>query len=282
MLLLEEEKEQLKNYDGKDRVLHCEDIQAEIKERLSVEPVVFIKSKIPKLDDILNGGFKKGQLVVMGGETGKGKTSMLVNLTYRFAEQNKKSLWLSYEMPYEDLFEKFNWTELPLPEFYLPRRIQDKDMVWLRKRVIESVVKYKADILFIDHLHSLLPFACQDEQREIANRVRLLKALALELNIVIFMAVHTRRALEDIVPTEKDLKGSTTIGDEADIILFIWRRTLRQTKAEKESEGIKYAGNQSVLWVAKSRRSGRKDYVPLIYSNQLFTEMSYEYKEDPF
>ena len=274
------EKEILKGYEGEDRVLHSADIKKALEEERFFKPSLQIFSQIPKLDETIGGCFNPGQLVVVSGQTGRGKSSLLQTLTFNFAEQGIKSLWLSFELTYQDLFKKFDFTGLPLPEFYLPKAIKYQDMKWLRDRLIESIAKYGTKVMFIDDLHSLLPFNCQDNTTEIANRIRLLKSLALEFEIVIIVAVAVKRELQDIVPSENDLRDSSVIGDRSDLVIFIWRKTEKQTKEQKENEGLKFKGNESVLYVAKNRPTGKRDFVPLNYISGIFKEINFNLDDD--
>ena len=270
------EKEGLKKYDGEYKVVLSKEIKEKLEKEKNIFPNFAYKTKIPKLDKILGDGIEEGQLIVISGSTGIGKSSFMTSLTFNFAEQNIKALWLSYELTYRQLFEKLDWTGLPLPDFYLPIKIRHQSMEWLRERIVESVVKYDVKIVFIDHLHSLLPFNCIDPTKEVSNRVRLLKALAIEFNIIIICAVKVKRDLMEIIPTEHDLRDSAMIGDEADTVIFIWRKLEKQTKEEKLNEGLKYRGNESVLYVAKCRKTGTRDFVPLIYENNIFKELTYD------
>lgn len=271
---IEEEKEKLRKYDGEYKVSHCYDIKKSLEEERKVRPAFVFKTKFDKLDKILGGEFRQGQLVIVSGQTRMGKTSFLQTLTFRFAEQNLKSLWFSYEMPYEDFFEKFDWTGIPLPEFFLPNKVESQNIKWLRERILEGVVKYGIKIVFIDNLHFLIPPGSVDTQREISDRIRTLKNLAVNLKLVIFLIVHTKKSLVEVgIPSLEDIRDSGMIAADSDYVLFIWRKREKQSKAELQNEGIKFHPDESVLYVAKNRRTGQCDFMSMKLENNIFKEV---------
>lgn len=64
-----------------------------------------IKWGIPELDNII-GGFAGGQTYVIGGETSHGKTSIMVSMASAFAQQGKRTLYLSLEMYAQEIMER--------------------------------------------------------------------------------------------------------------------------------------------------------------------------------
>jgi len=278
MANINQEKEELKNYQGEDRILHCEDVDKELEEEKKLKPTFEIKTKIPRLDDIIGGGFREGNLVILSGQPRMGKSSAFITLTYNF--QPEKILWFSYEMTHRDLFEKFKESFNSLPEFFIPRQIQSQNSDWLRQRIIEAVVKYQIKIVFIDHLHFIVASRSQNLQQEIAEKVRMLKNLAVQLKIVIFLIVHTTKTLVEGVPALEDIRDSGMISADADYVLFILRKRMKQTKQQLQDNGIQFKGIEAGLQVAKNRRNGNCGYVNLIYDNNVFKEWGNNLKDD--
>ena len=56
--------------------------------------------------DRMTGGFQPGNLIVLGGRTSQGKTSLAVNFAYNLAVSGKKVLFVSLEMTKSELFKK--------------------------------------------------------------------------------------------------------------------------------------------------------------------------------
>src|SRR3990167_1378626 len=93
----------LKDYEGADRVVLAEEKREELEEIRKTRPAFQAKTRIPLLDECVDG-FRKGQLVIVSGPTKHGKTTFCQTLTKRFDEQGHKILWFSYEIGYEELF----------------------------------------------------------------------------------------------------------------------------------------------------------------------------------
>jgi replicative DNA helicase len=55
----------------------------------------------------LIGGFKRGDLIIIGGDSGMGKTSLAVNFAYNFARQGLVGLFISKEMGLDEMSRRF-------------------------------------------------------------------------------------------------------------------------------------------------------------------------------
>ena len=56
----------------------------------------------------LIGGFKPGDFVLIGGDTGMGKTSLAVSMAINMAKEGKIGLWESMEMEYDEIIKRFS------------------------------------------------------------------------------------------------------------------------------------------------------------------------------
>jgi len=250
------ELEILQKYQGEDMVVSSREIQEELASQ--PKDTFILNSKIPRLDNLL-GGFRKGQLVVISAPTGQGKTSFCQTLTETFVE---KCLWFSYEVGIEEFLAKFR--EVPL--FYLPRQLKQNSLKWLEIRIMESIAKYGTKVIFIDHLHYLLEMQRMAEAKSISLLVgmmmRDLKRMAIKHSIIIFLVSHMRKTLYDKMPEIEDLRDSSFIAQESDIVIFL----------KRIKEGEEYT-NRAVLKVAKNRRTGKLGSVQL----QMLHNKFYEY-----
>lgn len=52
----------------------------------------------PSLDEMLKGGFEKGRLYVVAARPGVGKTTMLENIAFKFANRENKTCFITLEM----------------------------------------------------------------------------------------------------------------------------------------------------------------------------------------
>ena len=270
---LTREYEILSVYDKDDRVISSEEALKELKAD-GLKPIFKIKSDIPKLDELI-GDFRSGQVIVISAPTGQGKTTFAQTLTYSFSEQKTNCIWFSYEVGLEDFMEK-----MPnAPIFYLPRRIKQNSLSWVEMRIKESIVKYDAKVVFIDHLHYLLEMQKMAEAKSISLLVgmmmRELKKIALENEIIIFLISHMRKVKyeENALPDIDDLRDSSFVGQEADMVLFLHRIV-------EEIGGSFIFTHNAILKVAKNRRLGNLGYVKLELVNGRFRELTNAFENE--
>ena len=244
------------------------DVIAELKEKLKDAPNTKAYSKIPLLDEMTDG-FQAGQLVVMSGATGNGKSQFLQSLTRNFSEQNVPCLWFSYEMPVLELAQRFGDE---VPSIAIPNKNVESSMDWLKIRILEGIAKFGSRIIFIDHLHYLLDLkSLQGVNTSIAigSMMRELKKFALETETTIFLVSHLAKTKIDENPTIADLRDSSFVAQEADIVMIIWRSKVDDSNSPS---GFRYT-NESFLSIDKNRWNGKLGYVKLTYNQGRFAEI---------
>jgi len=252
--------EALGQYDKEDRVISSYEAR-ELAEEDKKIPNINIGVK--ELDEII-GGFRAGQLVVISGPTGQGKTTWCQTLTSKFVSQGVNCLWFSYEMGIADFLEKFDGN----PLFYLPKELKQNSLVWLEHRIMESMAKYDCKIVFIDHLHYLLEMQKMAEAHSISLLIgmmmRELKKMSIKHEITIFLVSHMRKLLYDKMPDIDDLRDSSFVGQEADIVMFMKRGK------EKDSKEEAIKNSFATLRIAKNRRTGNLGIIQLELVNKQF------------
>lgn len=235
--IMQTEKE-LASYDKEDKVISFKEMQ-ELAEKNKAH-IFAIKSDIPSLDGMV-GGFEGGELNVISGKTGGGKTLFAQTLTKNFSDQGIKSLWFSYEMPPYNFLKRFP----SIPEAYMPQILTARDPRWIEARIWEAKLKYDTRIVFIDHLHYLVDMArMQNMSIEIGEIMRSLKKIAIKHNIVLFLIAHTKMTNEDDELGLGSVRDSGMIECEADNVFYVWRNMKRDIF------------NQSILKIAKNRKLG--------------------------
>jgi archaellum biogenesis ATPase FlaH len=209
---------------------------------------------MPPIDDALLGGFSAGEVIVVAGESGHGKTTIIqdwsVTLSSGGSGKRDKlpSLWFSYEVLAKPLWQKFQTmgADLDTP-VYMPRFTETGDVTWVLEVIEKAIEKWGIKVVCIDHLGFLrAPKGNYANAADaITHTVRILKRFAVKHGLIILMPVHVRKT-NSKVPALNDIRDSLGIAQEADTVFFIGR--------EKDSSGLPTA--QAKLWLIKNRKSG--------------------------
>jgi replicative DNA helicase len=248
-------EQRLSTYTGEDRVESAQVVlDLYRKDKGSVGSY---KVKIPTLDRILNGVFC-GQLIVISGVTGQGKTTLVQTISLALLEQLAYPLWFSYEVDCEDFLSVFpgDYKE----HVYMPSKLQGNTLQWIEERMLESKLKFDTKAVFIDHLHYLISMnPKQNASLLIGETVRGLKQLALKHRVVVFLVAHMQKTKPDEEPGLGHIRDSSFVEQEADTVLYVWR--------QKENKSV------TVLKVAKNRKRGIiDDRIPLVLKDGRYYE----------
>lgn len=199
-------------------------------------------------DDALLGGFSAGEVVVVAGQSGNGKTSIVQDWTVKLSSLNLPTLWFSYEVLAKPLWEKFKLMgadeNTPI---YLPRFNDSYDTEWVINVIEKSIIKWGTKVVCIDHLGFLrAPKGRYANAADaVTHTVRSLKILAVKYGLIILLPVHVRKTLSK-VPDLNDIRESLGIAQEADSVFFIGR--------EKDKFG--QSTTDARLWLVKNRKTG--------------------------
>lgn len=247
----------IEEYAGEDRVISS----FEIRDRLKKDQgrVGFCVG-IPKIDELVEG-FQGGELVIITGKTGQGKSLFAQSLTALFSKMRVWSLWFSYEMTNRQFIERFP----NLPLFYMPQTLVGNALNWIEQRIVEGIAKYGVKAVFVDHLHFLIDLAQkQNPSLQIGQIVRTLKLIALKYEIVIFLLCHVEKTKND-VPSINEIRDSGMIPAESDMVFVVWRIPDDEKKSEFNLSGV---------LIDKSRRTGAwRKKVKLIKEDGLLTQL---------
>lgn len=217
------------------------------------------------LIDWATEGFKPGQLVVLSGPTGMGKTAICRTLTKQFVDKEYGVCWFSYEEHYIELFEK-----MPTLDFHVPDKLEEDQVSWIKEHIKKAKEK-GSSIFFIDNLDFLRnPRELRKVELNLASYVggivQELKSFAVQEQIVIFLLVHIakRNWNGNELPTSEDIRDSGMIPQLADYVVFI--------KRERNKEGL--LTNFAKLGFDKNRHNGRCPRIDLFYNEEkkLFEE----------
>lgn len=232
------DRQKLCEYNGPDRVISSYELDQALKDR--PESDLKIYSGIPSLDNMTDG-FHTGDLIVVSGPSGHGKTLLCQTLTYRFCDKSEPPLWFSFEVPPRQFLNQFK----QLPFFMLPMELKSGSQEWFEARCLESWEKNRSRIVIVDHLHYLGDmFKMKNPSLELGQIVRRLKRFCVEENFIGFLVAHIGKIANDVRATRNNIRDSSFVVQEADTVLLVQR-----TKDEAEA----------VLSVEKCRRTGVLD-----------------------
>lgn len=221
----------LKEYDGEDKVLPFHVLKQ--KHKKGKQKARF-QTKFPSLDKYLDGGLVLGELYVISGKTKHGKTLWLQSLTKNLELQEANPLWFQFEVPPGQFFSQFS----SLPTGFSPSFLRPYSMPWIEERITESFEKYNTRVVFIDHLHYLFDMAkTNNASLEIGTLVRKLKTIAVEKEMVVFLACHTTKMGKDTKAKDVDyncMRDSSIISQESDSVFIISR--VEDTEAQIKVE----------------------------------------------
>jgi replicative DNA helicase len=260
---LEQLKEKARKYEGDDQVISSEEFIKKIKSRPEEEK---LKTGFRDLDYILDG-FRLNQLVTLCGPTKTGKTTFAMELTIRMREHNP--MWIPFEEGAEELITKFLDRKEQPPQFYTPEHLTSKTINWIEQKIVESIAKYNTKVVFIDHLHFIVPFTVERHDLAVGRTMRELKGLAKRWNVCIFILAHLKKTKLTEQPTLEDIRDSSFVAQESDTVMMIWRRS-------KRVNGKMEITNDSGLSIQANRRTGKTGNIEMVFKDGRFLEKAWE------
>jgi len=247
-------------YNGDDENIPFSEVAKNIKIN---ENELKMMTGFGKLDSILKG-LREQQIVVMSGFTKHGKTSFAMEMTRNM--ENYKPLWFPLEQSASELISIMIERNIPVPNLAVtPKTIRTITIDWVEKKIIEAKVKYDTKIIFIDHIDFLIPFSTDNHALRLAQTMRDLKDMAKRLNVCIVILCHLVKTKMDTNPTLEDIRGSSSIAQEADTVIFVWR----ETKKEGKETIITNNTNISIL---ANRRHGTTGNIKMVYEKDRYLE----------
>ena len=242
-----------------------DDIELIDKRYKNKEEFTGIPSGFSKLD-MMTSGFQKSELIIIGARPSIGKTALALSMMQHISlERGISCGFFSLEMPYESIgmrllsmsshvdmgrmrsgmlqrqdFNKIQdaagrWYSAPLYTVDTPNmRLLD-----LRAMARRMVTNHKVQIIFIDYIGLITtenPNAAVFEQ--VSEISKSLKALARELEIPIVALCQVSRDAEGHEPNLAQLRGSGSVEQDADVVMFIDRERKRDEQAAVQEAKI--------------------------------------------
>jgi replicative DNA helicase len=207
--------------------------------------------------DSYTSGLQRGELIIIAGRPGMGKTSFALNIAENIALKNKLAVVVfSLEMTGEQLVQRLISSNAQVDQSSIKRgdlTNEEMDNIFLAINDLRDAPVYIAEssginvidlrararrlkdqlgdlgLIVIDYVQIMSAIRegkNSNRAQELADISRSLKALALELNVPIILLSQLNRDVEtrqDKRPNIADLRESGALEQDADIILLIYR-----------------------------------------------------------
>ena len=198
--------------------------------------------------DAMTGGMTRGEISVIAGRPGHGKTTLAVNIVRRLIHQGYKVLVFNREMPNKEMMKKIMIMEAEGLSYYNLRLFKygDRELKELQKtkekvsklysnnlfmfdaiRDLNSSIaqakKIKPDVIVDDYLQIIDVPNIQEKRLQISEIMKSYKWLAKEENLSVLVVSQLNRALEQRInkrPQLSDLAESGSIEQDAETIIF--------------------------------------------------------------
>jgi len=276
-------------YHHKDSISHHILSVQECLEHISTSEIAGVRTGFRKMDELLGGGLQRGNLIVVAGRPGMGKSAFAMNVLLQAAKNNAGGLIFCLEMSGVQLMNRMlsvltgilaqhiqqghiQEDEMSLVAAAsaqlanLPIAIDDTPSLTARQIMNKSIdysSEHKLDLIVVDYLQLMGDDEIgQNVHQLISNRIKTLKSLARALDVPVILVSQLSRALErraDKRPMLTDLAESGSIEADADVVLFIYRAIMYDPDYEQP--------NIAELLVAK-HRNGPTGKVPLYFQEE--------------
>lgn len=249
-------------YEGEYKLIWSADLLKEIQERPRVS---VYKTGIDELDALI-GGLRPKTVNTVSAHSKHGKTSFGLFLTEKMHELNPVVIPL--EQSNEELIEQRLENGQTIPNFLSPSKLAARVTTdWIEQRIIEGISKYNTKLVVIDHLGYIDNHGAngKNSRENLAYRVgevmRDLKTIAKRWDVAIVLLCHISQKDEGHPPTLEDLKNSSDILQESDMVIMLWRKNTQKKK-------VRIYEDKTLVSVMANRRNGRNGNIGLRYNTK--------------
>lgn len=248
-----------------------------------------IPTGFPSLDRLLGGGMRHGDLLVLGGDVGSGKSALALAIALRARAARRPVELITSEMDIPRLLERALAMEGRAPIDSIRQGMLDDSLrasvgaAALRMRdalpaisrlssnaggagareLAERVLALKGEgeLVVVDSLQGI-PAGVMPQDEELAQAVRLLKSAALDARVAVLLTAHLPALLRshpDNRPALDDFGALGAVKQHADVVLALYREELYVSGPGQEGA--------TELTILKNR-NGPMAYVDLYFYKQ--------------
>lgn len=209
-----------------------------------------ILSGYQDLDNCMDGGFREGDVNVITGIPGEGKTTLGRMFTLHFANNGIPSLWFSHEMTMRELWDSFEKMGADPSLISFVPSLLEGDLDWMLRQIDKAIKERGIKAVFIDTLgdveKSREKGVVENYSTVLKQICKVLRDFAVSRRIMIFEIAHcTKQTRSNSNETNNaDIADSNGIAAAATNIFHVWR--------DNESD------NGGFVKIGKSRRDGTK------------------------
>jgi KaiC/GvpD/RAD55 family RecA-like ATPase len=284
---------------GKDQIKQCINgaVQNPIQEVIDLSSVEDINPyDIPKvatgikyLDDLLCGGLPLGQMILLTGKSGDGKSTLASQILVNALEQGYKIFAYSGELP-NYIFKSWisfqaagdknviqnkgkwgmytninNETKAKLDAWYENRfwiydnrtqAVAIEETTGLIKLIENVIQQYGVRVLLLDNLMTALDMEGnrgEDKYERQSLFVKMLIRIALQYNVLILLVAHKRKTYGN-EPINDSVSGSLDIVNLASIVL-----SYERPSNKRRENDTNITAEDRILKITKNRLFGRTD-----------------------
>jgi replicative DNA helicase len=239
-----------------------------------------VSTGFDELDNYLSG-LQPSDLIILGARPSLGKTALCLDIARKASVKNHIPVGIfSLEMSRDQIIDRLIAAEAQVSlwrlrtgrlnkddevEFEMIREALDKlskaplfindtpaaNIIQLRSMARRLQVEHGLGLLIIDYLQLIQPRSFTDNMVQAMTEVsRGLKSLARELRVPVLAAAQLSRAVEQRdhkVPRLSDLRETGAIEQDADVVIFIYRKDKDKLELNPEDE------NTAEIIIAKHR-----------------------------
>jgi replicative DNA helicase len=214
--------------------------------------LVGLSSGFPDLD-VAIGGFRPGELIVVGARPSLGKTALSLNIAERVAAGGASVLFFSLEMPAEDIATRLlaMQSSVPMHRMSRPRELRDDDFGAIAQAASgmgamplyiddlgdqtaarlasvsrQTCRRHATRLIVIDYLQLMRPENPRDNRNQQVGTLALrVKQMARSLSVPVILLSQLNRELETAArrPRLSDLRESGDIEAHADRVILLHR-----------------------------------------------------------
>tara|TARA_R100001594_G_scaffold97418_1_gene131678 strand:- start:4636 stop:5979 length:1344 start_codon:yes stop_codon:yes gene_type:complete len=258
-----------------DNDFNIDDALGDAIESIQNTDKLLIKTGFENVDKFA-GGLTRGELTIIGGRPGHGKSTMMLNMLSNVLSTGKKVMLfnreltnvevlkklialesgkLSYGMIRKGMYEMEHLQELDrvrgfIAKKYSPNKFRMYDKIRDFPTSATEIKKFKPDIIFDDYIQLITPAGKEEQRRlQLERIVNDYKWIAKEYNCSVILASQLNRSLEtrgNPRPQLSDLAESGAIEQVAENVFFVYYPYKVQASKPEDK-------NQMILVAAKVR-----------------------------